>query len=272
MARGHQSEGENVSEIQALTLRTQSLSHAVDFWNLLMLWGLALAALAAVFVVIATRIVVTRTGQLTDAQDLLSDAKDRQNTADSKEKDKKIADALQQAAESNKAAGLANERAGNAEERAAEANRVAEGEKLARIKIEERMGGWKLPKDAQERVSEALKPFAGTHFSLAANPVENPFVETIDRILGESGWIREAPLDDEGKPATVLLAGKAMVAFSSGLSVVVSEDQFVALSPAAAAYKQALIAEGLDVKLLKALPPASKPAPTVVKINIGKRE
>jgi hypothetical protein len=127
-------------------------------------------------------------------------------------------------------------------------------------------------KDAQERVSKALKPFAGTHFSLAANPVEDPFVETIDRVLTEAGWIREMPVDDNGKPATVLLSGKAMVAFSSGLSVVVSEDQFAELSPAAAAYKQSLIAEGLDVKLLKALSPASKADPTVVKINIGKRE
>jgi hypothetical protein len=55
-----------------------------------MIWGLALAAIAAVFVFIATRVVVSRTGQLTTTQDLLSKAKDRQLQLDLKEKDIKI--------------------------------------------------------------------------------------------------------------------------------------------------------------------------------------
>jgi outer membrane murein-binding lipoprotein Lpp len=101
-----------MSEIEALTLRAQVLSQSVDFWNLLMLWGLALAAVAAVFVVVATRVVVTRTGQLTDVQNLLSAAKDRQLKVDLEQKDAEIAAAQRVAAESNKAAGEANERAG----------------------------------------------------------------------------------------------------------------------------------------------------------------
>jgi hypothetical protein len=68
-----------MSEIQALTSSVKDLSGKVDFWNLLMIWGLIVTAGAAVFMVVATRIVVTRTGQLSEAQKLLSDAKDRES-------------------------------------------------------------------------------------------------------------------------------------------------------------------------------------------------
>jgi hypothetical protein len=47
---GNSSEGENVDEIQSLTQRVSDLGQAVDFWNVVMLWGLALAAAAAISV------------------------------------------------------------------------------------------------------------------------------------------------------------------------------------------------------------------------------
>jgi hypothetical protein len=183
-----------------------------------------------------------------------------------------LAATTERVAAANERAGKAEEEAGKANERAAQANEAAERERLARIKIEEQLGGWKLAKNAQDRVVNALKPFAGTHFSLYANPVEQSFVTMIDRILTNSGWVRDTPVDENGNPSTVLLDNKASVTFSAGLSVMVSHDQFAELSPAAAAYKQALIAEGLDVKLIEALAPASKIAPTVLKIRIGRRE
>jgi hypothetical protein len=96
---GHNSEGENVPEIQSLTARILALSRSVDLWNELMLWGLGLAAIAAVFVVIATRIVVTRTGQLAATQDLLSEAKDRHLQTDLKAKDVEIGNLKLRAAE-----------------------------------------------------------------------------------------------------------------------------------------------------------------------------
>jgi hypothetical protein len=89
----HKSEGGNVGEIQSLTLRINDLSRSIDFWNELMLWGLALAAIAAVFVVIATRIVVSQSGKLSDAQGELVAAKDRQLALDLKSKDGKIEEA-----------------------------------------------------------------------------------------------------------------------------------------------------------------------------------
>src|SRR5216683_5223045 len=90
MSKGQESEGENVPEIESLTLRVGELSRSVDLWNLLMLWGLAGAMTAAAFVLLTTRIIVTRTGELTKAQDLLSSAKDRQLQSDLRLKDVEI--------------------------------------------------------------------------------------------------------------------------------------------------------------------------------------
>lgn len=56
----------------------------------MMLWGLGIAALAAILVGISTRIVVVRTSQLAAVQDLLSAAKNRQLQADLKVKDLEI--------------------------------------------------------------------------------------------------------------------------------------------------------------------------------------
>jgi len=79
-----------MSEIQSLTARIRDLSQSVDWWNSAMISGLALAALAAIFVLVATRIVVRRSGQLSEAQQLLSAARDRQLQADLKGKDIEI--------------------------------------------------------------------------------------------------------------------------------------------------------------------------------------
>jgi hypothetical protein len=62
------SEGDNVSEIQSLSSRVRDLTQSVDWWNTAMLWGLAFAAIAAIFVVIATRVVVAKSnGPAVDA-------------------------------------------------------------------------------------------------------------------------------------------------------------------------------------------------------------
>jgi len=85
------SNGEPTQEIQALTLRIQHLDQKVDWWNTAMIWALIFAALAAVAVVVTTRMALVRAKQLTDSQADLDRAKDRQSSADSHDKDLKIA-------------------------------------------------------------------------------------------------------------------------------------------------------------------------------------
>ncbi|HYK58145.1 MAG TPA: hypothetical protein VEV85_01835 [Bryobacteraceae bacterium] len=86
-------EGENVPEIQSLTLRVNALNQSVDWWNTAMVWALVFAALAAVAVVVTTRVALMRAKELGDVQAELIQAKDRQLTLDLKDKDSKIAQA-----------------------------------------------------------------------------------------------------------------------------------------------------------------------------------
>ena len=65
-----------MSEIDSLTHVVKRLNESVDFWNGLMIWGLVLAAIAALVVVGSTRLVVIRSKQLATAQGNLFDAKD----------------------------------------------------------------------------------------------------------------------------------------------------------------------------------------------------
>jgi len=84
-------EGENVPEIQSLTLRVNALNQSVDWWNTAMVWALVFAALAAVAVVVTTRAPLMRAKELGDVQAELIQAKERQLTLDLKDKDSKIA-------------------------------------------------------------------------------------------------------------------------------------------------------------------------------------
>jgi hypothetical protein len=111
-----------------------------------MIWGLALAAIAAVFVGIATLIVVTRTRRLSSAQDRLSAAKDSQLALDLRDKDVKIAEAQRGAIE-------AKERAAALEVEAAQLKRdnlTLEAELSPRLF------------KGQHNAIEKLKMFAGT--------------------------------------------------------------------------------------------------------------
>jgi hypothetical protein len=184
-----------MSEIQSLILRFQSLSHSVDWWNTAVIWGLALAAIAAVFVVIATRIVVTRTRELSAAQDLLSEAKDR-------ERDVKIAEAQRGVADANARAGAAIERASKADERASkneiEAARLtkeAEDERMARIQLAASIS-WRTPDRALiTQLAPPLQRFAGQRFAFVSefsDPERNNVLSWIGMLLGTAEWRLEA--------------------------------------------------------------------------------
>lgn len=142
---GHSSEAERMSEIDSLTVRIKELSDSVDMWNQLMLWALALAGIAAIFIFVATRIIVTRTRQLSAVQDLRNDAKDRQLQIDLKEKDGKIAEA---------------------QEGTASLRKQAEDEASARVRLEALIQPRDLtPKQLRDLIA-LLKPFSGRPISV----------------------------------------------------------------------------------------------------------
>jgi hypothetical protein len=53
-----------ISEIDTLTSHLNRLTDAVDFWNRWMVWGLVIAAVAATWVVLATRLTIVRSKQV----------------------------------------------------------------------------------------------------------------------------------------------------------------------------------------------------------------
>jgi hypothetical protein len=137
-------EDESMSEIDALAAKVVQLSSAADFWNKAMLWGLAAAALAAVFIVITTRLAILRTSQAGEAQAELEKAKDRVLADDLKTKDLQIEEMRA------KAAGLDKEAA------------------ALRAQLVKQDSRGHLLEDATKRatVISALKPFAGTKVAI----------------------------------------------------------------------------------------------------------
>lgn len=148
MDKGITSEGASVSEIQSLSLRVEEISRSLDWWNAAMIWGLAIAAIAAVFVVLATRIIVTRTGQLSIAQDGMTEAKDRQLQSDLKTKDVEI--------------GTLRVRADIAEGAIAAATEKAEDEKMERLKLEAQIAPRRLTREQKVRITENCGRFRDT--------------------------------------------------------------------------------------------------------------
>jgi hypothetical protein len=77
-----------------------------------------------------------------------------------------------------------------ANERAAEANRVAEEEKLARLKIEERMAGRRVTKELHDRFVPILKPFGGSVAGVTklGDMEAGVFADDIIKLLQDSNW------------------------------------------------------------------------------------
>jgi hypothetical protein len=134
-----------------------------------------------------------------------------------------------------------------ANQRSSEANQKAEEEHLARVRIEEKLAGWKLDAGAQARVIERLKKYERTPFDLGANPMQLVFMETMDGILGAAGWSRQIPRANSPL-GSILLNGKARVNYVSGVYVEIASSSVNNLGPAAKALVEALRAEGIPVQ------------------------
>jgi len=167
------------------------------------------------------------------------------------------ANRLALAAEANLAGALANaesakatakgfeSKIADADARAAEARQMAEEERLARVRIEERLGGWRLDTQARQRLVEKLKPYAGTPFDLAVNPAEALFLDTLDGILGSAKWVRKIPKAPDGENISILLSNKAGINFSSGLTIEVAKNQWKEFGAAFTALVRGLNFEGI---------------------------
>ena len=219
------SEGDNVSEIQSLSLRVRDITQSVDWWNTAMLWGLAFAAIAAIFVVIATRVVVAKSKELSQVQDQLGDAKDKQLALDLKAKDTQIelakkgaaeatatakgfeskiadSDARVKSAEAQVASSMARSdeavaqvktadaRIAEAQRDAARANETAERERLARLQLESRLADRVVTLDQERRLKVAFSRLKGQTVDIGIFGETSEvafFTGAIVRCMDESG-------------------------------------------------------------------------------------
>jgi len=235
-----------MSEIQVLTSRARDLSLSVDWWNTTMICSLVFAAVAAVLVVVTTRMALVKSKALAAVQEEVIRTKDAQLTSDLKDKDVKIAEATGMAAQADeKAEGFRRDIA-TANQRAAEANRIAEQEHLARVRIEEKLAGWKLNAGAQERVIKKIQEYPKMPFDLGAAPTEVNFMETMDSMLLAAGWERRLPKSNSD--VSILLNRKARINYVSGFYLEISESAVTDFGPAMKTLADALKEEGIPVQ------------------------
>ena len=196
-----------MSDVQTLTERARVLSQSVDWWNTAVIFALVCAALAAIAVVVTTRVAFVRAKALTDTQAKLLQVKEAQLTIDLKDKDLKIADAGGKAATAERIADGFRLEIANANERAAQANRIAEEERLARIRIEEKMAPRRLSPAQRDQIARKLNSFAGQKVNLLAyggDAESIGFANDIIATFSAAGWTVNATNEI---PSTRAIAG-----------------------------------------------------------------
>ena len=152
MSNAKSSDGENMDEIQSLTLRVRDLSQSVDWWNTSIIWAMVFAALAGIAVIVTTRIAFELSKQLGDTQAELIRAKDVRLTLDLADKEEKIGDATSKAE-------AANERAGRFE-------KEAQTLRADNLRLEAVIQPRTINIAQQQAMADRIRRFAGTNVSV----------------------------------------------------------------------------------------------------------
>jgi len=153
----------------------------------------------------------------------------------------------------------------DAQAKAAEANRIAEEERLARIKIEQRLAPRTLTIEQQQRIVDKIKPFGRQDYSPGVtNQTEAiEFLRMMERILQVVGWHRNfIPIAD-------INLGEASLINASGIEVQVAPKYLDDLRSVATALASALQGEGITTKLTAPLERDANPK--VIYVLVGEK-
>ena len=148
----------------------------------------------------------------------------------------------------------------SAQERAAEANQKAEEERLARVKIEERLANRTLTDAQVTTIADAVKQFVGQEFNVTTywNHIEaKPIAARIYAALVFAGWIFSAPASAE-----FLFPGE------TGVLVYIHPSADEQTKVAAELLVSALIKEGI-VSELRAENAVNNLKHNKIKLNVG---
>lgn len=209
----------SVPSIEDLTRQAAQLHGAVDWWNDWVVRSLIVAAVAAVAVVVTTRMQLFRAKQLDEVQTQLLKSKEDQLASDLKDKDVKIAEA--------------NKRANQA------------ALELAKFKAPRTLSA-----EQMSQIVTKMKRFAGTEFDGGVGPLNDPeplhLFDQIAQSLVAAGW---NPVAFASKQVMTLSRSNGTPAVG-GVSVTnviidIHPSQVSRLWPVARALAEALAAEGI---------------------------
>jgi hypothetical protein len=223
---------------------------SLSFWQALSFWTMLIAAIAGV--IAATAALVSRHAGSKASEIVQRESNERIAVAEQKarEADERIAIAGQKAAE-------ANERASEADKKAAEANEKAEKERLARLRIEEKLAPRSLSQ-IKELVNK-LKPFVGVSVAIRVlvdnNPDAIPLSEQIASVSQAAGWKTN-------------IVHVALGEYVRGVVITPSDGPDTKASVAAKVLTEGLNADGITASL-GAPPPPSNNQPNTMWMTIG---
>ena len=151
----------------------------------------------------------------------------------------------------------------SANEKAAEANKVAEGERLARVKLEARLAPRSLKGESQNSVVRAIEQFSPQSFDILwypDDPESHNLANDIYVAFQRAGWVLDRPSD-------------SFLGFGVVLGVVIefAPSKKDALAPACNALVSALQKEGIDAISQARTDDDREKQPTTLKIKIGKK-
>jgi hypothetical protein len=189
-----------------------------------------------------------------------------------------VAETLQQmadaeVAQANKDAAQANERAANAEKEAARLGKMAEDEKLARVKIEQQLAPRTLDGEQQKRIRGRLSGFAGTPFELAVSDTTEAaaLMLTLDNLLRAAGWVYKPSENADFRTVYTLRNGEDAEQFlGNGVLIGLSKSLQAKYKRAAKALVSTLRDEGITTTDF--ILPDNDPSPNAIHVKIGNKQ
>jgi hypothetical protein len=184
------SERENVSEIQSLTVRANELQGAFDFWNTGYVWLVGFTVFLALVVFFTQFMSIKKGKELVKAQSELLQAKDEQLARDLQGKDMKIA-------ETQTVAAMAHKKAEELKRENLVLESKVEKERNSRIELEQAVSPRIME---QHKSSEALKVLTGVTAIITNIPdlESQKMAGQLAATLNMAGWkIQFAPYNPQ---------------------------------------------------------------------------
>jgi hypothetical protein len=161
--------------------------------------------------------------------------------------------------ESRVAIASADARAAEANQRAAEANKIAEEERLARVKLEARLAPRSLSAESRQKISASLKQFAPQVFNVVAysdDPDSQNLAVQILETVRDAGW-------------TPNQTGEFLIGLQIGVFIDFAPSKMDDFGPAAVALASKLQKEGITA-MARSNPEKERRADRIA-IDVGKK-